>query len=297
MAMSVVYTTVNGMILHENRGGVETEYVPDPLGSLVKCKDTSGAYIYNAEYWPYGEIRTEAGTNPSPWNFVGLLGYFRDVASRLYVRARYLRTDLARWMTTDMLWPNEPAFNYCRLQSVFLTDPSGMQAGGAVLQNPGNAGAIGMIIGGIGLIIGSLSWPLIIAGICIIALVAALALPAGPPCPDDWRKKWTGIYHKFCDHFKREFSTPFNTRVCKETDLCPALCWKLLINNMCGSLRIKVRDRCDTAKDVYDNHSTPIMTVMGTYYNCLRLVKLKNCDCTGVEQTINVKLDVWARGV
>ena len=29
MAMSVTYTNFNGMLVHENRGGVETEYVPD----------------------------------------------------------------------------------------------------------------------------------------------------------------------------------------------------------------------------------------------------------------------------
>jgi hypothetical protein len=39
MAMSAVYTNFGGMLVHEDRGGVEREYVSDP-GSL------SQAYLY-----------------------------------------------------------------------------------------------------------------------------------------------------------------------------------------------------------------------------------------------------------
>ena len=88
MAANVTYLTVNGMLLHENRGGVETQYTPDPLGNLIQCRNSAGTKTYEAHYWPYGEIRSETGTNPSPWGFVGLLGYLRDAATLLYVRAR-----------------------------------------------------------------------------------------------------------------------------------------------------------------------------------------------------------------
>jgi len=83
---------------------------------------------YGAEYWPYGEIQTETGTNPSPWSFVGLLGYLRDTASRLYVRARHYRPGLARWQTVDPLWPDESAYGYASGQTTTLTDPSGLWA-------------------------------------------------------------------------------------------------------------------------------------------------------------------------
>lgn len=72
MSMSVVYTTVNGMLLHENRGGTETDYVPDPLGSLVACKDSTGAVTYTASYWPYGEVQTATGSKANIWGFGGL---------------------------------------------------------------------------------------------------------------------------------------------------------------------------------------------------------------------------------
>jgi len=66
MAMAVTYPTVAGQILYENRGGVETDFVPDPLSSVIACRNSSGTTTYTAKYWPYGEVRTETGTNPSP---------------------------------------------------------------------------------------------------------------------------------------------------------------------------------------------------------------------------------------
>ena len=122
------YTTINGMLVHESRGGVESFYFPDTLGSLTTVRSATGVKTYGAEYWPYGEIQTETGTNPSPWSFVGLLGYLRDTASRLYVRARHYRPGLARWQTVDPLWPEESAYGYPS-DPVTDTDASGLGPG------------------------------------------------------------------------------------------------------------------------------------------------------------------------
>ena len=58
------YTTINGMLVHESRGGVESFYFPDTLGNLTTVRSSTGVKTYGAEYWPYGEIQTETGTNP-----------------------------------------------------------------------------------------------------------------------------------------------------------------------------------------------------------------------------------------
>jgi RHS repeat-associated protein len=126
MAMAVTYATVAGQILYENRGGVETEFVPDPLGSVIACRNALGTTTYTAKYWPYGEVRTETGTNPSPWGYVGTLGYYRDALNRLYVRARYLLTKLARWQTVDPLWPEEMAYGYVGSKPIAVVDVTGM---------------------------------------------------------------------------------------------------------------------------------------------------------------------------
>ena len=125
MAMSVVYTTVNGQILHENRGGVVSHFISDPLGSVVMVRDNSGNTVYEAEYDPYGNVQSETGTNPSEFGYVGTLGYVKDSAFSLYVQARYLLTNLGRWLTKDPLWPSEPGFVYAGAMPSLQVDPSG----------------------------------------------------------------------------------------------------------------------------------------------------------------------------
>ncbi len=136
------FTTINGMLVHEDRGGVETEYVSDPLGSLVQCRNSSGTKTYEAQYWPYGELQTSTGTNPSSWGYVGLLGYLVDSATMLYARARYLTTKFARWLTVDPLWPKEKAYVYVNDSPAFMSDWSGMQSPSST-GYPGSGGGSG----------------------------------------------------------------------------------------------------------------------------------------------------------
>ena len=124
--MSVVYTTINGMIVHENRGGVESFYAPDTMGSTVALLNSSGVVTDTYSYWPYGEIRSHVGSSQTPFTFLGMIGYYADVvANFIYVRARYLRQALTRWQTVDPLWPNEQAYGYCLAGPVSAVDPSG----------------------------------------------------------------------------------------------------------------------------------------------------------------------------
>jgi len=88
--------------------------------------DSAGAISDRSEYWPDGEIVSRTGTNPTPLTFLGVIGYFQDVLSKLfYVRARQLRVDLARWLTVDPLWPEQPSYTYADNAPVDAVDPSG----------------------------------------------------------------------------------------------------------------------------------------------------------------------------
>ncbi len=127
MPMAVVYATVNGRLVQENRGGVVTRYVADTLGSVIQTRDSSGNQTSSTTYWPFGEVRTQTGTNPSPWGFCGVWGYYKDAASRFYVRLRTLRADLSRWMTVDPLWPRESAYSYVSSSPTCNIDPSGLK--------------------------------------------------------------------------------------------------------------------------------------------------------------------------
>ncbi|MFO0540072.1 MAG: RHS repeat-associated core domain-containing protein [Armatimonadota bacterium] len=109
----VNYTTVNGRILHEDRNGVKTLFMPDTLGNVIETRNMdTGAQTSSTTYWPYGEVRTQTGTNPSPFGFCGVWGYYTQAGQPTYVRARYYRPHLGRWQTVDPLWPQQSSYSY-----------------------------------------------------------------------------------------------------------------------------------------------------------------------------------------
>jgi len=97
------YPRVSGVLTEENRNGTVTTYVSDALGSVIKAVDQVGTVTSEATYWPYGEARTQTGTNPSLFGFCGSWGYYSNTVARVYVRARSYRADLTRWTTVDPL--------------------------------------------------------------------------------------------------------------------------------------------------------------------------------------------------
>ncbi len=155
MAMSVVYTNFCGMLVSETRGGVERDYVPDTLGSTAALVDETQTITDRWEYWPYGEVSQRSGSGVTPFTFVGTLGYFKDVLDKaFYVRARYLKVMVARWLTVDPLWPNQSAYSYVGQRPVNVADPSG-------LWNPVCIGCgICIGVGIIGALLGCLGSPL-----------------------------------------------------------------------------------------------------------------------------------------
>ena len=150
MAMSIVYTVWDGQIVSENRGGVERDYVPDPQGSTIALVDGSHNITDVWTYWPYGEL-SHSGASSTPFTFLGTLGYFFEIGSLFYVRARCLRSDLTRWLSVDRLWPRQLAYGYVNGTPVALSDPSGLCAFtsekmSCCAEQAGIAGAIGAVL-------------------------------------------------------------------------------------------------------------------------------------------------------
>ena len=82
------------------------------------------SYLYKA----FGEELAVAGTTVNPMRFGGQVGYWRDLADRLYVRARHLRSDLGRWMSRDPIGFEGGDWNLYRYvgnEPVVDRDPSG----------------------------------------------------------------------------------------------------------------------------------------------------------------------------
>jgi RHS repeat-associated protein len=126
---TVRYTSFAGEIVGENRAGVKRDYVPDPLGSTVALLDNAQTKTDTFIYWPYGEERSRTGTTATPMRFAGGAGYFRDSATKVYVRARHLQCAHARWLTSDPLWWRNgrvKPFCYVLDRPLVGLDPSGL---------------------------------------------------------------------------------------------------------------------------------------------------------------------------
>ena len=120
------YLTVNGEILSETRNVVESDYVPDPLGSTAALIGSTQTITDTFAWWPYGELRNHVGSSVTPFGYGGTLGRYTDFASgRKDMRAGIYRRTLARWQTVDMLWPNALPYSYALASPVAWVDPEG----------------------------------------------------------------------------------------------------------------------------------------------------------------------------
>jgi RHS repeat-associated protein len=137
------FSTVDAQILDSETGGSESLLVPDSLGSVVKVLDASGNQVYDAAYWPNGEIRDSNGVNDTPWGYAGTWGYHSDTSRRLYIRARVFDPITAKWYTVDRWWIYTSNYVYVNGRPIYKIDPSGL-----IGQGLGGAGA-GCIIGGL----------------------------------------------------------------------------------------------------------------------------------------------------
>jgi RHS repeat-associated protein len=128
MPMAVTYMNFGGRIVAENRGGIYKEYVRDTLGNTIALIDENQNVTDTWTYWPYGEVRTRTGTTATPFGFVGALGYYTGDTGLLYVRARFLVAQAARWLTVDPFWPTLRGYSYCENQPLSYWDPFGLQS-------------------------------------------------------------------------------------------------------------------------------------------------------------------------
>ena len=120
------YTTVNGRVVSQNKAGVYSQLLRDPLGNVIATANSAGTKTNDTTYWPYGEVRTGGVGVITNFGFCGTWGYYTDSSGRQYVRARYYRPTLGRWQTVDPLWPGENAFTYCANTPTGSTDPTGL---------------------------------------------------------------------------------------------------------------------------------------------------------------------------
>jgi len=123
------YNTVQGRIISQHAGGVETSFLTDALGSVTATVDQNAAVVNQYRYKPYGERLSKTGAGADPrFQWVGESGYCLTGTrnSSYYVRARHYSSVGGRWASIDPLWPVEAAYVYCLDSPSSVADASGM---------------------------------------------------------------------------------------------------------------------------------------------------------------------------
>lgn len=118
-------------------------YHYDPTGHTLALSNGSGAVSDTYAYTPYGET-TASGSTVNPFRYVGKLGVMDDGNGMLYMRARYYRPDVARFMSMDKVLGNAKEaqglnrYAYVRGNPVMGVDPSGLLSNAEAVQWTGD---------------------------------------------------------------------------------------------------------------------------------------------------------------
>ena len=126
-----------GLVEQIDSANVAHYYHYDPTGSTLALSNTAGVVTDSYAYTPYGET-TASGTTVNPFRYVGKLGVMDDGNGMQYMRARYYRPEVARFMSLDQLAGSADRpqslnrYAYALGNPVMGVDPSGLEATGTV---------------------------------------------------------------------------------------------------------------------------------------------------------------------
>lgn len=124
------YIYGEGLVSQIDAGGNSHYYHFDPTGHTLALTDANGSITDKYAYTPYGHT-TSQGSTPNPFKFVGKHGVMDDGNGLHYMRARYYKEDIMRFMSLDalhgdMLTPQAlNRYAYVQGNPVNLIDPSG----------------------------------------------------------------------------------------------------------------------------------------------------------------------------
>ncbi len=92
---------------------------------LTDAGVVTDAYVTDA----FGVEQLATGSTENPYRFGGAYGYYRDAATRLYVRHRHLGTSWGTWLSRDPLeWVGAESYVYGHNNPLEFVDPLGLRA-------------------------------------------------------------------------------------------------------------------------------------------------------------------------
>ncbi len=116
-------------LLAQQRDGTRRLYFSDLDGAVRLLLTDAGvvtdAYLTDA----FGVEQLATGSMGNPYRFGSAYGYYRDAATRLYVRHRHLGTSWGTWLSRDPLdWAGAESYVYGHNNPLEFVDPLGLRA-------------------------------------------------------------------------------------------------------------------------------------------------------------------------
>ncbi len=109
------YDAVNGLIVGENTGGTQLDYLTDALGSVTATIDSTCTVKNTYRYKPYGDVYVKTGTDPDPkfmWNGSTTSRRTGLAYSGQYDFRRHYGAEQAGWTSIDRHWPVTLPYSY-----------------------------------------------------------------------------------------------------------------------------------------------------------------------------------------
>jgi len=132
--IQVVYTlepVFYGNLISQSRGGADSFYLFDVLGSTRQLASSTGSVTDSYLYDCFGNTRSSSGSTLNCYQFIGKLGYALDADLGQYsLRARTYDPATSRFLSRDPIgftWGDFLLYRCCHNNPVNFTDPSGLQ--------------------------------------------------------------------------------------------------------------------------------------------------------------------------
>jgi len=116
-----------GNLISQSRGGVDSFYLFDALGSARELVSGTGSIADTYLYDSFGNLILVSGSTVNPFRYVGRLGYYFDIDLSTYsLRARSYNPQAGRFIARDPLFiGGRNAYSYAANQPVSAIDPGG----------------------------------------------------------------------------------------------------------------------------------------------------------------------------
>jgi len=130
--IQVVYTlepVLYGNLISQSRGGVDSFYLFDALGSTRQLTGGTGAVTDTYLYDSWGNVLAATGATVNWMRYVGRLGYYYDTdLAAYYLRARFYDPVSGRFLSRDSIgiYDSINLFIYAMNSPLDFFDPSGM---------------------------------------------------------------------------------------------------------------------------------------------------------------------------